>query len=523
MKIACIDKTAAGRDYLLAQVRAWLVAERQVIGHISRFEFFVIAPETVSFSEHIDLAILGSGLEPEVSARLVEQLELREDVAAVYVLLSSKAFSFENLQLYSQSCAEVFNEEKDQLRFLSRLCAARVKNRKSSKGRLCTFFAAKGGVGLTTVVTALAHAAQDRGQTALVVDLSRNSDIACSLSFAKKFSPELSGFLQQRCQLSPQELKTCVQTAENGINIILPPAGGAEIRESWLRSSETLPTTLSLIEAALAIYDYVLVDTAQSEGILPFSLAVRSDERVMVSSNEVDAIYFATQRSSLGAGHLSGRTVNLLINCRSLFGLTAGECLRYARNVTNSEINWKELPAIPCDRSGSFWTGSRNSFFTESSKATRIALSGLLAQLSGEQNIKGQQDYVKDSDRTGYVKQGPITLLLQNFRRIAVRPKLIERASCLMLPHLLQVQSPDPIRGDETGEKLSTITAKTRTDLEMVRELESEKEEKQALAHLTVVADQKKQSVDLLLRPKDLLLSAAPHKANPDAATESVN
>ncbi|MDD2942772.1 MAG: AAA family ATPase [bacterium] len=506
MKIACIDITAAGRDRLLAQLRAWLIAERQVIGHISRFEFFAMAPETINFSERIDVAVMGSGVGPEHAARLAEKISLRDDVTAIFVFLRSEDFSFANLQLFSQGSAEIFNDDNDRLRFLARLCATRVKNRADVRGRLCTFFAAKGGVGLTTIVTALAHAAQDRGQTALVLDLSRNSDIANSLALGKKFSTEFSSLLQQRCQLSLSDMASCIKTAENGINLILPPAGGAEVRESWIRASETLPTTMSLIEVALEQFDYVFVDTAQSEGILPFSLSVRSDERVMVSSNEVDSIYFATQKSSFGAGYLPGGEISLLINCRSLFGLTAAECMRYVRNVTDGAIEWKELPAIPCDRSGSFWIGSRNSFFTESNKATRTALGKLLRHLAGE-----PESATQSCDHST-----PLGLLLRRMRQLTRGQRRITGRSLLMLPHLPQRQPLVASEENETGDSSLPITAEIKEKFEISRgpepddllpvELLPEDLLDNPATGLTVTSEQYPKEVDLLLRPEDLLL-----------------
>ncbi|MCB0360744.1 MAG: hypothetical protein KDD44_13945, partial [Bdellovibrionales bacterium] len=204
---------------------------------------------------------------------------------------------------------------------------------------------------------------------------------------SRRVSADLATVIRERLTPDDATIRRGVEVAPNGIHLFLPPAGGTEMREMWLRDRDRFEVYLSIIDLLRDQYDLVIVDSARAEGVLPFALAVRATERMLVTSSDVGSVHLLS--ADLGAflelpG--SGKT-RVIVSHGRRDGLTARDVADYLIE-SGTETRWvPEIASLPFDARGRCWVGTRNSIYTEGGKATRIVLDALAARCLKEEEL----------------------------------------------------------------------------------------------------------------------------------------
>jgi hypothetical protein len=195
-------------------------------------------------------------------------------------------------------------------------------------------------------------------------------------------SPDYAAFLLDKIAPDMSMSERCLTVAPNGINLLLPPAGGNEIRELWLRDKSTFEITLTLIEILREKFDYIIVDTAATEGVLNFALNSQAHVRLLITSNEPASVHLLNLRLSELINIPGDSATQILINQLSERGLTKNDICDFLQMNGDFNNHMAIIQPLPFDTSGKHWMGTGNSFYTESSREVQDQLENCISIFS---------------------------------------------------------------------------------------------------------------------------------------------
>jgi MinD-like ATPase involved in chromosome partitioning or flagellar assembly len=255
-------------------------------------------------------------------------------------------------------------------------------------------------------VSGLARAFDETGRSVIVVDLSRNSPFPIYMACPRWQSTEYASLLTEGLVPERSLLDRWIVEAPNGVHVFLPPAGGADVRDLWLRSEEQFESSLTVIEFLKERYDIVLVDCGQAEGLLHFALQAQSAFRVLVTSNEPASVHML--HSEIGAlKDVPGDgALKLVVNETTDHALSRGDVESFLELIEQYEDEML-LSYIAHDKRAWRWVGTGNTFYDESKKATRRELLNLAKCFIGstEEEDASGEDLQTQPKRLGWVKE----------------------------------------------------------------------------------------------------------------------
>ena len=383
MKIACVDKTANDRVQLQRYVDQTYEQCRSAVGHLSLFHVFPASREEILFSTPPDAAVIGPALPFEESFLTCRELHQRFPLLPIFVFLAPENFSLRALRRFEGICCEVLTQQDAPVRFLHRLLAAGQKS-ENRGGKLIVVQGVKGGVGTTSIVSGLAHAAQALNKQAIVLDLSRESSFAHYMGADRWQSSDYASLIVDQITPDRQLLEKLITSAPNGVDLLLPPAGGTEVREMWIRDGKRFETTLCIIEMLRERYDLVLVDSAHAEGILHYAIMSRADARLFVTSNDPASVHLLSHCLA-NMAEIPGNAVSrVLINLLVERGLKKKDILGFFASHDRLPEGFTDLEPLGFDQTAKNWIGTGNTFYTEASKATQLQLERIVRELIEE-------------------------------------------------------------------------------------------------------------------------------------------
>ena len=176
-----------------------------------------------------------------------------------------------------------------------------------SRGRVYCVMPAKGACGSSTIACNLAHQAKriSSGRV-LLADL---DPLAGTISFLLKVKSTFS-FLDALVHASTldNDIWKGLVTPSQGIDILLPP-------ESPIAAAQEVSDASAIIDFARRAYDHVILDTSGGYGDWSLSIARKSDEILLVTTNELPSLQ-AAQRvlAYLEQHHVKRTKVKLVVN-----------------------------------------------------------------------------------------------------------------------------------------------------------------------------------------------------------------
>jgi cellulose biosynthesis protein BcsQ len=383
MKIACVDKTASDRLNLQEFLERTLEDNREFIGYYRLADIIPLSKDELFLSSSIDAVAIGPAYSLDDALMFVRQLRDAEPNSPVFIFLHADYFSVTNLQRFERFKVEVFRDDEYGPRLANFLLGLVSKQVTRELGKLIVVDGAKGGVGVTSVVSGLAHAAQSNGQSSVVIDLSPSASLLRYCSTERWQSSEYTSLLVDRPRVSTDALEKLLVIAPNEIHFLLPPAGGAEVRELWLRDQNSFEVTLEIVTRLCEHYDVVIADLSRAEGILPFALISRADTRLLVTSNEAASVHLLGLRLPEFADIPGRSEIVAVVNELNESGLSLEDITAYLRARTKRlDISWLNH-TIPHDVRARFWMGTTNSFYTEARRGTQKALESALHRICG--------------------------------------------------------------------------------------------------------------------------------------------
>lgn len=394
MRIACIDNSAAERVGLQKLIEQAYHQCRDTLGHLS---FPTISPCTkdeLLVNTAPDIIVFGSGFPVERALSLAKELKLKLESARLCFFLTPENYTLRNLQRFEPFSQSIFSTADSLVRVVHTLVSHAETKSSSINGKLIVVSGVKGGVGATSLVSGLAHASQTIGKKAVVLDLSEKSVFAVYMGCRKTQSAEYSAILRDNILIDQSFIDKCLIESPNGVSVFLPPAGGPEIRELWLRDAQRVEISISIVDLLLEMFDLVIVDKAGTEGLLPYALTCRSASRVLVTSNDPASIHLLNlQLRDLFDLPGSGRN-KIILNRLDERGLGKKELINLLRFQTTGSRDELDLALLSYDTRGRNWVGTGNTFYTESNAITQTLLEEMTLALSeplGEQGVAAKR------------------------------------------------------------------------------------------------------------------------------------
>jgi MinD-like ATPase involved in chromosome partitioning or flagellar assembly len=386
MRIACVGRAAAQRVAVQEFVDRAFEQCRAAVGHLTFAQTYPASKEEVLVNSPPDVVVVGSSLPIEEAYAFCRDLRTVHANLPVLVFLLPENYSLRTLRRFEKVCSEAFSMEDPPIRVVHRLTSFAAKISAVKAGKLVTISGVKGGVGSTSVVSGLAHAAQALGKTAVVIDLSLAGAFSYYVGAQHWQSSDYAAAISDGIMPDKALVERCLTTAPNGITTLLQPSGGSDMRELWLRDSSRFEVTLCIVDLLLEIFDVVLVDLAGAEGVLQFALNCRASSRLLVSSTDSASVHLLSKALCCAVDIPGSSRNQILINNLGEGGLLHEDVLDFLYCCDQFDEKMVKLKALPFDKQGRHWIGSGNSFYTESSRAVQLILEDVLCDLLGERN-----------------------------------------------------------------------------------------------------------------------------------------
>lgn len=255
-----------------------------------------------------------------------------------------------------------------------------------SNGKIISCFAAKGGVGCSTIAVNLAHEIHtQRNASVVFMDLDQ---VFCNSAIMLNHKPSYS--LGDIAENDPQDvdeslLAKIIVKHESGLHIVV--GSKSVLDDNEMISAELLEKTLDYLTTK---YDFVVVDLP-THVLDPYHqyMVERADEILLVSSPDIPSLYRTRQYLDLAQKYLDMRKVKMVLN---RFNLKAA--YRMSNQDVEGEFRYDIYARIPND-----WelNVEANSFGSALSKVnpksdTVKALQKLALQVMGEENVSGEAE-----------------------------------------------------------------------------------------------------------------------------------
>lgn len=374
MKIACINQGSASSSEIKTKLEQAFITCRESVGHLPVADIYSCSKEEAFVNAAPDIFVLFGDESIENSLLLCKDLSQIFSSTALIVFVTTENYKLRTLTRFESLGAEVFSVDEPPVRAIHRIAQIQTQKQQDKKGKLITIDCAKGGIGGTTITSGLAHALQAFDRSSVVIDLSQSAALLHYLNASKWHSPDYAAALTDSIYPDEALVARCLTTAPNGINALLPPAGGAEIRELWLRDPKSFEITLAIIDILRSQFDYLLVDIAGAEGILPYALIARSDFTLLISSNDPASVHLLNSKISALTGIPGSANLQILINILSRKGLNPDDIIDFLYVNPKFKPEMLSLPILKHDSRGDRWIGTGNTIYTEGNKKTRFVL-----------------------------------------------------------------------------------------------------------------------------------------------------
>jgi MinD-like ATPase involved in chromosome partitioning or flagellar assembly len=397
MKIACVDKSPSDRLKLQQCIEEKFESCRDSVGHVRYLECHPCSIQELSFTAAPRAIIVGPQFSQDEALCQCTEIKEKFPEVPLFILRRSEQVSLRVLKRFAPLVEDVFSTDDSAVRIIYKLTAELNAERRASGGKLVTLSGVKGGVGCTSIAVALAHAFENNGSRAVLLDLSPHSSIATYLLSQRWQSAELSLHLKEHLKPNRQILENSLTSSPNGLTLFLPPGGSQGVREHWIRDEARLEFTGEIVELLRDTFDVIIADLGTTEGILPFALLSRAETRILVSSNEPASAHL------LGAAlhtlsDLPGSTRTLVtISCFASSRLKATDIEMFVRANNDYSCRFVELPF---DASGGNWVGTGNTFYSECRPSTRKTFNIML------RDILSSSEFLVDR-LTGVVEKTP--------------------------------------------------------------------------------------------------------------------
>ena len=399
MKIYCLDKNPAARAELINAIEGTFEDSRKSIDVTESFEFIPCTIEQIAISESARIIIFGPEIDVDDVIKYCRYIKNIRNNAVIYVFLKEKNYTLRIMKRFQDLAEELFSSNEIGASFVLKLINQIGNLKQEAKGKVITFEGVKGGVGASTVITSVASSLATKKKKVLVIDLSQSGFIYSALLIDKKVSPEFNVFLSDESKIKNSDL---IIETDYGFDVMLSPGFSPDLRDKWIRDYKKFELTLDLIRNLQAEYDYVLIDLARVEGILPYSLRVRAEQNFYISNNNPESIFMLLQLLREENSSITPVKSKIIFNSTNKTGFKIDDYKLYLK-IDNQEIE-NDLYELGMDSLVSEWIGSGYTPYTAAKGSYKSKINILAASIISKASYRFLDDQPEKFKLIDYIK-----------------------------------------------------------------------------------------------------------------------
>ncbi len=415
MNIACIDKDSASRLALQGFIQNCFDRCREKTGHLLLHKLSPLSLDEMLLSGNFDAFILGPSLGAHSAWNYARSIKARHPDLPCLAILEESDMGLLNLNKFEKADVPVIQTEDSIYRIVHAINGLdETKKKSKALGKVVFVEGSKGGVGVTSIISGLAHSSEEIDKKAIVLDLSPHSTFSNYLLAKRSFSLDLNLVIEDSLRIETKTIESSIETTLSGINVFLPPSCKSEVREKWLRNPDYLEYGLETVEILKEKFDLILIDGSGAEGILPFSLLSRSDLVLAVTSDDPASAYLLDQTLKKISSIPGSFKTHVVLNETSDTGLEVQDIESILKfSSRHNGIIFHGHP-ISLDKAAAKWPGTGNSFYTEGSNQTQRNLKELLeGLLNGKATSASRENTASQLD----LLFGSVKNKLRNFKQ----------------------------------------------------------------------------------------------------------
>jgi cellulose biosynthesis protein BcsQ len=375
MKLLIVDKTTE------AQARCAKRIESFSRGDLEMLDLKVKLVSDKDFTDRAsdaDVVVIGSGM-GEAGLALAHQANTLSPRPQLIMFVTDDVYGGGAFRLaHSAGVRKVFPEGGSPLDFLQELVAINTEFRREGRtheGKVVVVAHAKGGVGATSVVAALADVCGQYGRRTLIWDLDvETRDLSRALKVSGDEARVISSWVNGEQEINRDSLRTAVIPISNDVAVLTTPDRLAESMD-LVCHTESMAIAERVAEVARADNDVVIIDTAGRLGPATGALVRNADIVLVVIDDSVLGVtavdlFLSFVKSVVGSPERICFLVNAPSGTISSVEQIAGE-LEPSHRL--GDRPWR-LPPLLRDSKGAQWPGSGKTLYSMGGKATRHTL-----------------------------------------------------------------------------------------------------------------------------------------------------
>lgn len=381
MNILVIEQTSEGQTNLVKMIDSFDSTDHDTLD----IQVSLATPQNyLSKIQQAEVVILGAGLKEE-ALLIAKQVKEISPLIEIIMFVSDKLYSSEAFRLaHISRVRKVIPEKASSLDLLQELVSIQEHFRncgRTKKGQLIVVMQAKGGVGATSLIAALAELSDEARNHTLLWDLDIESkDLSRSFNAKGAQSQLVTAWINGTRELNRESLRESYISVGRFVSLLTPPhdiATGMDL----IGHPDSIKTIHRVIELARISQDTIIVDTAGRLSPASGTLLRMADKIIILTDDSL---------LGLSAGHSFLETLLPLVknNQDAIRIICAGNKISNEEikellggNCSLKEEAWS-LPAVPFDQGAEKWPGSGNTLYSLGQKQTRRAIEDIATNLS---------------------------------------------------------------------------------------------------------------------------------------------
>lgn len=328
--------------------------------------------------DQADVLILGSGL-ADSAITIARRARAKFPWLNIIMYVTDKAYAEGAFRsVHTEGVRKALPDGSKPIDLLQELIAIQADFKREGRardGRVIVVCHAKGGVGATSIVAALAEVFCSFNRRTLLWDLDTTTrDLSRSLAVMRLEGRIVGEWVSGAREITRDSVREALVPISDDALVLMPPEGIAESVD-LVCHSDGMTIAQRIVEITTNLFDVVIVDTAGQIGPATGSLLRLADQVLVVLDDgllgltAVD-LFLDSVKTLVG----STDKIVFLVNCFTGSYYSASQIASQLEPGHElGEAAWK-LPPIPYEPKAALWPGTGRTLFSSGSQMLKTAL-----------------------------------------------------------------------------------------------------------------------------------------------------
>lgn len=383
ISVYVIDLSADGRKQMVDRLSELATRQRLNSPIFPNLNFKPLSYNELRFNKAPDICILGSELVEYDKIAITNIKKVLPTTPVIACIESNEADLGMVEQLARLGINDLLGPNSTPSEFLQKILLLNKRVAQKSNSELILVDSGKGGLGVTSIVSALGEKLAEADKKVLLIDLDVETQDLCRFLQVRPFVNEnLSMMLDENRPVVSDFIEQCYfRVWEDLPNLFcMPPIANQNLNFDDLRAYPRL--MLSLLENLDKDFDYIIVDMAGSRGALFDIFYKVADILLVLVGSDPASMYATSQRlkklKTLCHTQTKIRLIENLKGEKGSYGTLLRDDFSRVANVKPDE--WIRIPLNYCKRAKR-WPGSSSSMFGQASVPLKNAISKMCLEL----------------------------------------------------------------------------------------------------------------------------------------------